>query len=165
MPTGSVTGDGDGFRYTEHGGVPRGRKRAVMPKLTRKIRVVGPDVNPSTGTHLVRRVKNPAAVVEEQATPGTIEVSGFISEGAFLHLKKPLKVKVYRQNGSWVHEYEPLNLLGHGNTIEDSRQELLDFFLSLWRNYALEDDRNLTAGAQALKLQLLALVETVDQIA
>jgi len=57
-----------------------------------------------------------------------------------------------------------------GIDIYASAREELDLLLweeidVLWRNYALEDSRNLTQDAQELKMNLLAKIEEIDHAA
>jgi hypothetical protein len=93
-----------------------------------------------------------------------IEVSGFITEGQFLRLRAPIRVRVYRDGTYWIHEYQPLSIDGIGRTREESKLEFLNHFLVCWREYALERDAKLDTEARKLKRGLLGLVDKIEAI-
>ena len=61
-----------------------------------------------------------------------------------------------------MHEYQPLRILGHGATREESWASFLEDFVSYWDGIAQEADAGLHKSAQVFKRKLLDLVESVE---
>lgn len=79
-------------------------------------------------------------------------------------LRDQLSIRVDYHDGLWLHEYEPLGIIGYGETRRESLDAFRMEFASMWDYIALEDDASLTLDAQALKRKLTALVEAVEEL-
>lgn len=75
-------------------------------------------------------------------------------------LATPLEFSLSYDDGVLVAENEPLGLVVTGVSRESLLRELQLDFEALWEEYALEDDANLTPGAQVLKDMLRKLVNS-----
>ena len=63
-----------------------------------------------------------------------------------------------------MHEYEPLRILGHGKTREDSWASFLEDLASYWDGIAQEADSRLHESGKAFKRRLLGLVDSVEPV-
>jgi len=71
-------------------------------------------------------------------------------------------MKMYKDNGYYVIEYKPLNIVVYTKTEAEAMKQLKDEIDILWNAYVLEDDDNLTEGAIKLKRKLMDIAKGGD---
>lgn len=85
-----------------------------------------------------------------------------ISSGeTVLFLKRPIEITPYFEDQSIVFEYPALNIIASGATREEAVAELQADIIWLWKEYAEEDDGNLTNDAIEFKKYLKELIAEV----
>ena len=80
------------------------------------------------------------------------------------HLRSPIQVSVYEEDGLWCHEFAPLETRAHGRTREESAEAFSEHFSSIWHWIANSADESLGAEAVDLKRRVKELVKSVKTI-
>ena len=78
-----------------------------------------------------------------------------------LEFFKPYKMTVQVEGKYLVHENMKMNMIIHGESLDELVETFFDCFCFLWRDYALADDSELSKGAIEMKQYLLSLAKEV----
>jgi len=90
-----------------------------------------------------------------------LEFPYVIYQNHFFSFKKSLKCKLTQKKNLYYLNNDELNIAVWGSS-QDEVIEAFNFqFHSLYRNFALENDENLSTKAQILKSKILALISLV----
>ncbi|MBS1912741.1 MAG: hypothetical protein JST22_12205 [Bacteroidetes bacterium] len=94
-------------------------------------------------------------------------VMEFEYEGRILRFRRPLEITPTLDESQQVIclEYEPLGIDIYASTRDELDTLIYEELDVLWRNYALEDPRNLSLDARELKSKLLAAIEEIGHAA
>jgi len=117
-----------------------------------------------------RATLNAAGEVEEveevidarTVEPKSLQWSRLSYSGRRFVLRRPIVVEVEFNDDAWTHRFEPLSILGFGETRGESSEAFRMDFAACWDAIAHERDEALTADARALKVGLRELVYEVQ---
>lgn len=90
-----------------------------------------------------------------------LEIPYVIYQSHFFSFKKALKCKLTHKKNLFYLIFNELNLTVWGSSQEETIEAFSFQFHSLYHNFALENDDNLSAEAKILKLKILDLISLV----
>ena len=90
-----------------------------------------------------------------------LPISALEYDGLKLEFIRPYIMTVRVENEYIVHENMKLNLVVHGETMDELVESFFESMCFLWRDCAQEDDSNLGSYALGIKKHLLSLVKEV----
>ena len=132
-----------------------------LGQINRKIRVYGGDEEP-TGNHVILRVPNP---ILTDAQRRDCHVAGLQFGRVIRRATNPVKVKVIREKGYWVHEMEEFGIWSAEEDFDRSREYFRDHLLHLYLEYMAMTPGNATRGALAIKKRLQDLFSVEELVA
>ena len=74
-------------------------------------------------------------------------------------LKLSIRIEAELSTEGWILYHEELGILAVAPTIDECIDEFQEYFYVLWEEYINKSDDELTVGGQALKYELLDIVE------
>jgi hypothetical protein len=85
------------------------------------------------------------------------------SEGKVFRLAHPIACAIEKQEGLFISEFEPLDIIAYGESREEAIQGFSHEFMILWEAIARQQDSSLTDDAKSLKRKLHELVTEVTE--
>ncbi|WP_018086945.1 hypothetical protein [Desulfurispora thermophila] len=115
-----------------------------------------------TGTVKLDHNGHPEKVVNvyeiDEVDLSPISFSRIASDGIELVLKKPIEVIPELNEQEVIIEFQELNIISSGETVDEAVMELQSDIVWLWKEYAKEEDDALSVDAIKLKYLLLDMV-------
>jgi hypothetical protein len=93
-----------------------------------------------------------------------IRLEKIYSDNLTLKLSIPLILIPIHDNNKIVFEIPHLNITSSGSTIDEAINKLQSDMVWLWKEYALEDDKNLSEDAIELKKYIKKLVSEAIEV-
>jgi flagellar basal body rod protein FlgF len=87
-----------------------------------------------------------------------------LSEEKEITLSYPIIVDVDYSDDQWILKNDELNIMGFGETYDESLKEFNEEFVFVWKEYGLANDNDLTYDAQLLKKNLMHHLESRKEI-
>lgn len=87
-----------------------------------------------------------------------------LSKEEELTLTQPIVVDVDYSDDQWILKNDELNIIGFGETYDESLKEFNEEFVFVWKEYGLAKDNELTYDAQLLKKNLMHHLESHKEI-
>ena len=121
----------------------------VMPlaQINRKIRAHATDDEP-TGNHVILRVPH---LIRTDAQRRDCHVAGLQFGRIIRRAANPVKVKVYREAGYWVHELEEFRIWSAEKEFDKSREYFRDHLLHIYQEFMAMTPGKATRGALEVK--------------
>ena len=98
-----------------------------------------------------------------QQPPGTFYESAIVTPKLTYLFSRPLKFQCLAVGHGWVYLCEELNMHCSNKTQYLAWLDLVDEFVTIYNEYAKENDDNLAPSGKELKNKLLTLVKKVDK--
>ena len=114
-----------------------------LAQINRKLRAHATDDEP-TGNHVILRVPNP---ILTDAQRRECHVTGLQFGRVIRRAKNPMKVKVFREKGYWVHELEEFNIWSAEKDFDKSREYFRDHLLHTYERFMAMKPGTATRGA------------------
>lgn len=89
----------------------------------------------------------------------SLDISIIKMRDRIIHLKEPIPVEIEFEEKQYILSYEKLNLLAVAPKIKDGLDEINSELATIWNEYALVDNSELSEDAIKLKNYLLSLVQ------
>ena len=121
----------------------------ALGQINRKIIEYGEAEEP-TGNHVILRIPNP---IRTAAQRRECHVTGLQFGRVIRRVKNPMKVKVYREKGYWVHELEEFQIWAAEKDFVQSRVVFLDVLLHTYERFMAMEPGKATRGALEKKRQ------------
>ena len=118
-----------------------------LGQINRKISVYGGDEE-STGDHVILRIPNSIRTAAEKRD---CHVTGLQFGRVIRRAKNPMKVKVYREKGYWVHELDEFQIWAAEKDFDQSREYFRDVLLHTYERFIAMEPGRATLGALAIK--------------
>ncbi|WP_240374127.1 hypothetical protein [Bacillus piscicola] len=105
------------------------------------------------------QLKNLSFVKEFRVVqPGVHSIDLLTIDGRRFRMNEDVRVSIDFEDNHWHLTFEPLNIFLTDTTIKNLYKAFKEEIAFLWDEYAMEDDRYLTADAQELKEKLLGMM-------
>lgn len=132
-----------------------------LGQINRKIRAYGTDVEP-TGNHVILRVPNP---IRTDAQRRDCQVAGLQFGRVIRRAANPVKVKVYREAGYWVHELEEFRISSAEKDFDKSRAYFRDHLLHIYQEFMAMTPGKATRDAIEMKRRFQDLFSIEEFVA
>ena len=130
-------------------------------QINRKIHAYGGEEEP-TGNHVIMRIPNP---IRTAAQKRECHVAALQFGRVIRRAKNPVKVKVYRESGYWVHELEEFRISSAEKDFDKSRAYFRDHLLHIYQEFMAMTPGNASGDAIEMKRRLEELFSVKEFVA